>query len=441
MAQTLLSEKKSTAGSPYMFYTVEVTPSNRTATGVTISLTVKCHLQYSESTSGTGITYTAGLYVGGSWRELQLKSSSDSWSGTTVHTKSTSFTVSGLSVTTTALTSIKFRVTKTYGGSSVTTGGYLAETSVSNITIPAWTSYTISYNANGGSDAPSAQTKYKGVDLTLRSDEPTKEGYNFLGWATSSTATSPAYYPGGLFTTDATTTLYAVWELANDKSTITLSKNNAVLGETIRVNLEVLVSTNTHKIVWTSGSNSYTSHTSATSSVDVVLSESIFSSWFGSADKDISVNVTVTTYDSSGTPLGSETAAFTLKLTEEIAKPSTPIATVVRNAEGGVITLVKPTFKYGATFGEWEVTTNEGIINVSDDTVTASIDVNKTVVVSIRAVDSRGLKSDVVNIVCHIRKRGVCVYEDGIWKHMKVRHYNGAWVKSKPYVCDGEWKK
>lgn len=71
--------------------------------------------------------------------------------------------------------------------------------------------YTISYNANGGSGAPSEQTKTYGVNLTLSSTVPTREGYDFLGWATSSTATTATYQPGGTFTTDATTVLYAVW--------------------------------------------------------------------------------------------------------------------------------------------------------------------------------------------------------------------------------------
>jgi len=71
--------------------------------------------------------------------------------------------------------------------------------------------YTISYNANGGSGAPSEQTKTYGVNLTLSSTVPTREGYDFLGWATSSTATTATYQPGGTFTTDASTILYAVW--------------------------------------------------------------------------------------------------------------------------------------------------------------------------------------------------------------------------------------
>jgi len=75
--------------------------------------------------------------------------------------------------------------------------------------------YTIRYNANGGSGAPSAQTKTEGIALTLSSTKPTRSGYNFLGWSTSSTATSATYSAGGSYTANAGATLYAVWEKAN----------------------------------------------------------------------------------------------------------------------------------------------------------------------------------------------------------------------------------
>lgn len=72
--------------------------------------------------------------------------------------------------------------------------------------------YTISYDANGGSGAPSSQTKTHGVTLTLSSTKPTRVGYEFLGWATSPTATSATYSAGGSYTNNGTATLYAVWK-------------------------------------------------------------------------------------------------------------------------------------------------------------------------------------------------------------------------------------
>lgn len=90
-------------------------------------------------------------------------------------------------------------------------------TSNSAVTLYAkWNAitYTVSYNANGGSGAPGSQTKTYGVNLTLSSTRPTRTNYNFLGWATSSSATSAQYQPGGTYTSNSGVTLYAVWQLA-----------------------------------------------------------------------------------------------------------------------------------------------------------------------------------------------------------------------------------
>ena len=83
------------------------------------------------------------------------------------------------------------------------------------------TSYTVSYDANGGSGAPSSQTKTKDVTLTLSSTKPTRSGYTFLGWATSAGATSASYQPGSSYTANASVTLYAVWS-CNHPSTKTV---------------------------------------------------------------------------------------------------------------------------------------------------------------------------------------------------------------------------
>lgn len=81
--------------------------------------------------------------------------------------------------------------------------------------------YTVTYNANGGSGGPGSQTKTYGVDLTLSTTKPTRTNYNFLGWATSSTATSAQYASGGKYTANSAVTLYAVWELAYWKPKVT----------------------------------------------------------------------------------------------------------------------------------------------------------------------------------------------------------------------------
>ena len=92
-------------------------------------------------------------------------------------------------------------------------------------TIPALAKYTVKYDANGGSGAPDSQTKYYGKALTLSTTKPTRTGYTFLGWSTSSSATSATWASGGSYTTNASDTLYAVWK--ENALTVNYYSNNA----------------------------------------------------------------------------------------------------------------------------------------------------------------------------------------------------------------------
>ena len=70
-------------------------------------------------------------------------------------------------------------------------------------------SYTLTYNANGGSGAPSAQSG--ATSYTISTTKPTRSGYLFLGWSESKTATMASYTSGDSITLTSDTTLYAVW--------------------------------------------------------------------------------------------------------------------------------------------------------------------------------------------------------------------------------------
>ena len=79
--------------------------------------------------------------------------------------------------------------------------------------------HVLTYNANGGEGAPATQYVAINADpcqLTVSATEPTRTGYYFLGWSTSSTATSPddAWDPEDTHTMTEDVTLYAVWEPA-----------------------------------------------------------------------------------------------------------------------------------------------------------------------------------------------------------------------------------
>lgn len=95
--------------------------------------------------------------------------------------------------------------------------------------------YKITFNANGGTNAPASQEKLHGTDLRLSAVKPLKEGYTFLGWAESANALEPAYKAGGLYTSDKGTTLYAVWKVTTYTVTYNLNggTGSAVTGTKI----------------------------------------------------------------------------------------------------------------------------------------------------------------------------------------------------------------
>jgi len=113
--------------------------------------------------------------------------------------------------------------------------------------------YTVAYNANGGSGAPSSQTKTYGTSLTLSSTKPTRSSrsaspakytvtfnansgtvsptskdaartisYTFSKWNTKSDGSGTSYSPGGSYSTNAAATLYAQWSSSTSTASITL---------------------------------------------------------------------------------------------------------------------------------------------------------------------------------------------------------------------------
>lgn len=72
--------------------------------------------------------------------------------------------------------------------------------------------YTISYNANGGNDAPASQTKIEGTNLKLRTQTPWRSGYTYAGWSDNKTSKMVSFNPGSTYSRNAAITLYAVWK-------------------------------------------------------------------------------------------------------------------------------------------------------------------------------------------------------------------------------------
>ena len=122
-------------------------------------------------------------------------------------------TLSSVKPTKTGYTFTGWNTSSNGSGTSYSSGGTYSNNS--NVTLYAqWkaNTYTITYNANGGSGAPSNQTKKHGENITLSSVKPTKTGYTFTGWNTSSNGSGTSYSSGGTYSNNSNVTLYAQWQ-------------------------------------------------------------------------------------------------------------------------------------------------------------------------------------------------------------------------------------
>ena len=96
--------------------------------------------------------------------------------------------------------------------------GAATKTATWTITVTAApvTTVTLTYHLNGASGTPPVtQTVNQGASATVSSTVPTRTGYDFLGWATRSDATSAQYASGSSITMNDNTTLYAVWKTSH----------------------------------------------------------------------------------------------------------------------------------------------------------------------------------------------------------------------------------
>lgn len=102
---------------------------------------------------------------------------------------------------------------------------------------------TVTYDANGGENAPAPQQHLYGVPFIVTSDIPTRAGYRFVGWTVFKHFTQPVCYPGDSYNADSTRTLYAVWEkLPEGSATLTVNDRTVAPGST--VTLDVLLQEN-----------------------------------------------------------------------------------------------------------------------------------------------------------------------------------------------------
>ena len=75
---------------------------------------------------------------------------------------------------------------------------------------PTIQTITITYDANGGQNAPAATTGEVGK-VVISAARPNRSGYVFLGWSADRSATTAGYQPGAAYNGTVSITLYAVW--------------------------------------------------------------------------------------------------------------------------------------------------------------------------------------------------------------------------------------
>ena len=180
--------------------------------------------------NGANYTFTANVTLYAQW---------------TINTYTVTFNVNGGTGTMTAqtgnyntaaaLTTNTFtRTGYTFAGWNTVAGGSGASyanganyTFTANVTLYAqWTinSYTVTFDANGGSGSMTPQTGNYNTTAALTSNTFTRAGYTFTGWNTVAVSGGTAYANGANYTFTASVTLYAQWA---QNHTVTFNGNGS----------------------------------------------------------------------------------------------------------------------------------------------------------------------------------------------------------------------
>ena len=168
------------------------------------------------SVTATGATFTITDAENTNNYEIYYSTSS------TAPTAETSAIVSGISSKSRAVTGLTAETTYYYwvrsncGGA--TKSSWVAGTPASFTTSAAAATHSVTYDGNGktGGSVPTDATAYEEGDVVTvlgNTGSLVKTGQTFLGWSTSSTASTGTFYPAGykFYMPNEAVTLYAVW--------------------------------------------------------------------------------------------------------------------------------------------------------------------------------------------------------------------------------------
>lgn len=157
--------KQTPAGKPRFHYTVTLRATGRTSNAVTITATITASLGTDKNYFGRGLGVKASVYVGGSWHDIWVKTTSAYWKGRSAHTVSTTFTVTGLTADQTALTGIRFKAWRT-DSLLANIAGIMPETGCSSMPISAYVADVPETYFLDASSYGSSEGKYHGPSIT-----------------------------------------------------------------------------------------------------------------------------------------------------------------------------------------------------------------------------------------------------------------------------------
>ena len=188
---------------------------------------------YQYSVSGGSYTAHEDVKISVSGTSQTSQSKTIRTSGTISSGSTKSGTIISTYIWTWKKTHSKQSVTIKVGGSSTDPYDSTNTTSLSSksvtFSIPAKPTYSVTYEADGGSNVPSTQTKYCDETLVLSGNIPTLSArdniqYTFKGWSTTNPTTigtgTVTHKPKAYYTTNSALALHAVWGIDYKKPTI-----------------------------------------------------------------------------------------------------------------------------------------------------------------------------------------------------------------------------
>ena len=253
--------------------------------------------------------------------------------------------------------------------------------------------HTLSYNANGGSNAPSSSTvtnTSSTYSMTVSSSTPTRIGYTFAGWNTNSSGTGTNYSAGNSVSVGAnsTVTLYAKWNPIT--YSITYNGNGNTGGSTasqtktynVAINLQNngFIKTGYHFTGWNTASNGNGTSYSAGASYNSNANLALYAQW--------AINSSTLKVNPNGGTWNNSTVAQSFTQNYNTTK-NIPVPT-----------------RTGYTFTEWtrsgtngsmssltgSATYTFGASNGVTDTITAGWKINNYTVAYIDVIDSKAGK-------------------------------------------------